>query len=68
MPTSPLFSVEEFEKLSQESEVRLECFDGELLVAQTPIDLIPDLAIEGISPSETALHVGRKITDYLEEG
>ena len=35
---------------------------------RTPIDIIPDLTIEVISPSETALDVERKITAYLEAG
>ena len=123
-------SAEEFDRLSQESELRLEYLDGEVielstprpihnqiakrLVAlldrhvisnssglvfwsdefrlnerrrvipdvafmmapkhqlvdlnRTPIDIIPDLTIEVISPSETALDVERKITAYLEAG
>ncbi len=130
MPTSPLISAEEFDRLSQESEVRLEYLDGEVIelstprpihnqiamqivtllkryvvgnssgllfwtdefrlserrrvipdvafmmapkhqlvdLNRTPIDLIPDLTIEVISPSETALDVERKITAYLEAG
>ncbi len=130
MAISTLISAEEFEKLSQESEVRLEFMDGEvielssprpchnfivqnllsvldglnkrnkngrwifgsefqlnsnrrvipdlaLLMApkpilldtnRTPIEMIPDLAIEVISPSETAIDVERKITAYLEAG
>ena len=35
---------------------------------ETPILLIPDLAIEVISPSETALDVERKVVAYLEAG
>ncbi len=35
---------------------------------RTPIDLIPDLAIEVISPSEMARDVERKITAYLDSG
>ena len=130
MAISTLISAEEFDRLSQESEVRLEYLDGEVIelsiprprhaliirillaklnaldlsnksglwifgsefrlrtdrriipdlaflkapkpllldVDQTPIDLIPDLTIEVISPSETALDVERKITAYLEAG
>ena len=130
MAISTLISADAFEKLSQESEVRLEFMDGEVIelssprprhaliirillaklnaldlsnksglwifgsefrlrtdrrvipdlaflkspkpllldVDRTPIDLIPDLAIEVISPSETAFDVERKITAYLEAG
>jgi Uma2 family endonuclease len=39
-----------------------------LQVDQTPIELIPDLAIEVISPSETALDVERKVFAYLDAG
>ncbi len=36
--------------------------------AKTPILEIPDLAIEVLSPSESAAHVDRKITAYLDAG
>lgn len=127
---SPPISAEEFEKLSQESEARLELMDGEVIelsaprprhnfivanllqavdglnkknvigrwifgsefrlsenrrvipdlalilhpkpqllqMEQSPIELIPDLAIEVISPSETALDVERKVFAYLDAG
>jgi len=130
MAISTLISADEFEKLSQESEARLEYFDGEVIelssprpihnqiakrlitlldvhvspngrgllfwsdefrlndrrrvipdialmmapkhqlvdLNRTPIDLIPDLAIEVISPSEMARDVERKITAYLDAG
>ena len=35
---------------------------------KTPILEIPDLAIEVLSPSESAAHVDRKITAYLDAG
>ncbi len=36
--------------------------------SSTPILEIPDLAIEVLSPSESAAHVDRKITAYLDAG
>ena len=34
----------------------------------TPVDIVPDLAVEVISPSETAFDVDTKIAAYLEAG
>ncbi len=39
-----------------------------LQMEQSPIELIPDIAIEVISPSETALDVERKVFAYLDAG
>lgn len=130
MAIPTLISADEFDKLSQESEMRMEFMDGAVIelssprpihnqiakrlvtlidghvadnssgllfwndefrlserrrvipdlaflmtpkhqlvdLNRTPIDIIPDLTIEVISPSETALDVERKITAYLESG
>ena len=42
--------------------------EGRLDLRKTPIDILTDLAVEVISPSENAYDVERKIASYLEAG